>query len=768
MRTILPINQEWFYKPDFSQDDVVNTSHGNDNYQCVCLPHTNIELPYNYFDDKAYCFISCYKRRLHLEPQWKGKRLFLDFEGVMNYARIFVNGILAGEHKGGYTPFCVEITNLIDFSGENEVTVAVDSTERSDTPPFGGQIDYLTYGGIYREVQLRVVSPVYIEDIFITTPDVLAADKQLSAEIRFDGLSTVVQEDHTVEITLYDGETKIFSLTKAALNDNPLFVSLESLDGIQLWSLNNPKLYHVECVLSQGENEIDRCRVRIGFRDVSFTPDGFYLNGEKVKLTGLNRHQAYPYAGYAMPARVQRKDADILKDELGLNTVRTSHYPQSRHFLDRCDEIGLLVFEEIPGWQHIGDEQWQLQALQDVREMIVNDRNHPSIILWGVRINESQDHNSLYTRTNDLARELDPTRPTGGVRYLSNSEFLEDVYTMNDFVHDNSYGKYLASVIRDYGTYDNLQNQDGGLIALRDPKDVTGLDEAVPYLVTEYNGHMYPTKRCDQEERTVEHALRHARVQNDSYANSGIAGAIGWCAFDYNTHADFGSGDKICYHGVMDMFRIPKFAAYAYSSQKSPDEEVILEPATYWARGERSIGGVIPLVIFTNCDEIMFYYGEELKGTFKPDHEHYPALPHPPVVVDEMTGEWGMHWEDAAFVGYINGVEVIRKNYSRNPIPAQLALAVDDSRLNTGDWDATRVVVKAKDHIGNTMPFFYEVVNIHVEGAGELIGPAQVTLIGGQIAFWVKTTGDVGKIAISVSCPRLKVEEKAFIRVEAF
>lgn len=765
MRTVLSINQEWLYKPGFSGEKDLDQIEDRDYYEPVCLPHTNIELPYNYFDDEAYRFVSCYKRKLVFEPQWKGKRLFLDFEGVMSYARVYLNGIFAGKHKGGYTAFCIEITDLVDFDLENEVTVVVDSTERTDTPPFGGQIDYLTYGGIYREVQLRVVSPVYLEDVFITTPDVLTDNRKLSAEIRLGGLEKE-QSDFTVQITLFDGIKEISSLERSVSDNGLVHLVLESLDGVELWSLNNPKLYQVKCVLFQGEREIDCYEVRVGFRDIRFLPEGFYLNGEKIKLNGLNRHQSYPYVGYAMPARVQRKDADIIKYELGLHTVRTSHYPQSRHFLDRCDEIGLLVFEETPGWQHIGDEEWQLQVLQDIKEMIIHDRNHPSIFLWGVRINESQDHHSLYTRTNQLARELDPTRPTGGVRYLCNSEFLEDVYTMNDFIHDNGYGKYLSSVIRNYNTYDHLQGKDGEYIALREPKDVTGLAVAVPYLVCEYNGHMYPTKRFDQEERTVEHALRHCRVLNASLENDAIAGAIGWCSFDYNTHADFGSGDKICYHGVMDMFRIPKFAAYAYSSQKPPDEEVILEPATYWARGERSIGGVIPLVIFTNCDEIKFYYGDELKGTFQPDREHYPALSHPPVVVDEMAGEWGMRWEDGIFVGYVSGEEVIRKMYSRNSVPTHLTLTQDDSRLKAGDWDATRIVVKVSDQHHNILPFFQEPVNINVEGAGMLIGPSQLSLIGGQTAFWVKTTGETGDIHISVLCPVLNKYEGTVIAVE--
>lgn len=120
--------------------------------------------------------------------------------------------------------------------------------------------------------------------------------------------------------------------------------------------------------------------------------------------------------GYAMPASIQRMDAEVLKKELGLNAVRTSHYPQSQEFINRCDELGLMVFTEIPGWQHIGDEAWKAQAVENVKDMVIQYRNHPSIILWGVRINESQDDDEFYRRTNAIAHKLDDTRQTGGVR----------------------------------------------------------------------------------------------------------------------------------------------------------------------------------------------------------------------------------------------------------------------------------------------------------------------------------------------------------------
>lgn len=768
MRTILPINDSWHYKPSFTLEDTTTSVKTAEGFELVNLPHANVELPYNYFSDKQHRFISCYKRELSIRPEWAGEQLFLDFEGVMNYSRVFVNGLFAGEHKGGYTPFSVDITSLVSYNGDNEVTVMVDSTERPDTPPFGAQIDYLTYGGIYREVQLRVVSRCYLADLFVTTPNALQEQKEVNATVSILG-KRLASEKYAVEIRLLDGNVQLAHATADEISEEgTVCLQVQNLADIELWTMESPKLYQVVCTLYQNGTAVDEVSTKIGFRTAEFTPEGFFLNSQKVKIRGLNRHQAYPYVGYAMPERAQKRDADVLKYDLGLNLVRTSHYPQSHHFLDRCDEIGLLVFEEIPGWQHIGDDEWKAQAVEDVRQMILRDRNHPSIILWGVRINESPDDHDFYLATNAMAKSLDTTRCAGGVRCIANSELLEDVYTMNDFVHDNGYSKYLASVIKDYQTYDNTQGIDGEKLALREQQDVTGLDHDVPYLVTEFCGHMYPTKRYDQEERMVEHALRHTRVQNAAASMDNVSGAIGWCAFDYNTHADFGSGDKICYHGVMDMYRIPKFAASVYSSQISPEEKVVMEPATYWSRGERSIGGVIPLVIYTNCDSIQLYCLGELLGTYYPDTETYPGLKHPPVMIDKMAGGWGNKWEDAIFVGYVNGKEVIRRRYLADVVPTSFTMKADDTTLcaNAPTWDTTRVEVSILDQAGNGMPFLHDPAQIVVEGAGSLIGPNLVTLVGGKAAFWVKTNRQTGTIRISVTTPRLQTPATTEILVK--
>lgn len=736
-RVIVPLNREWKYNEVFNES-YIQKDFDDHNFQTIAIPHMNKEIPYNYFDEKMYQFVSCYRKHFTLEDTFINKRVFVDFEGVMTYAKVYINGVCVGEHKGGYTPFSFDITDYVSYEKENILVVMVDSTEREDIPPFGNVIDYLTYGGIYREVNLRIVEDIHINNFFVKPQKVLEEEKEIHTNIH---ISNNAAKGELIEVELQlcekDGPVISEASKNIEITEKKQIVNIEliGLKNIKLWDIENPNLYDVKVLLYKNNQVLDVYEVKTGFRTAEFTADGFFLNGKSLKIRGLNRHQAFPYVGYAMPKRAQEKDADILKYDLRLNTVRTSHYPQSKHFLNRCDEIGLLVFEEIPGWQHIGDKAWQKVACENVKEMIIRDWNHPSIILWGVRINESADNHDFYLETNKIAHELDNTRQTGGVRCINNSELFEDVYTMNDFV---------------CGSGDNRK--------LKPQQEITGLDKNVPYLVTEFNGHMYPTKRFDQEERLNEHALRHLEVQNAAALDPHKCGAIGWCAFDYNTHYQFGSGDRICYHGVMDMFRIPKFASFMYKSQVSPEKEVVMEPVTRYARGERSIGDIAPLTIFTNCDKVAYCVGGIKNGEYYPCIDRYAGVEYPPVIIDKIDGEWGMGWQDAEFVGYINDKEVIRKKYVKDPVPTRLIVDVDNTKLNAGEMDTTRLIFKVIDQAGNEMPYIDEIVTVEIEGPGSIIGPSQFSLIGGCRGAWIKTNGEAGEIIIKAKCTRLEAD----------
>ena len=631
----------------------------------------------------------------------------------------------------------------------------------------------MTYGGIYREVRLDVKDKDYIKDVFVSA----GADRKVKIKTDIEGggeLVAMITEVTSGKVLFAEPCKKEAEITVAEA---------------ELWTLEKPCLYELAMTLRNGDSE-DTFTTRFGFRDAVFKTDGFYLNGEKIKLRGLNRHQSWAYAGYAMPKSMQRMDADVLKNELGVNAVRTSHYPQSHHFIDRCDEIGLLVFTEIPGWQHIGDDEWKEQAVINTREMVSQYRNHPSIILWGVRINESVDCDELYLKTNKEARDLDPTRQTSGVRYLKKSSLLEDVYAFNDFSHN---GKTPGC----------------------EPKKNVTPDMNKPYFISEYNGHMYPTKTFDDELHRQEHALRHCNVLDSVMANEDIAGSFGWCMFDYNTHKDFGSGDRVCYHGVTDMFRNPKLAAYVYASQNK-DIDPVLEISSSMDIGERPAGNRGEVFIFTNCDSVKMYKNDIFIKEYTREDSSYKNMISPPMLINDYIGDqmkegegfsdrqnkivkdalnfsavygmenmplkikltmleamakFKMKFDDAymLFGKYIGnwGGEVTRFRFEgiRNGevvktvtkcAMSELCLHLDVSSndlVEDATYDVAAIRVKVTDENGNVMPFYNRQAYIEVDGALEVIGPSMADINGGMGGVYVRTLGKAGKASVTITLP---------------
>lgn len=719
-RVILPLNRNWRFSAQLPQGFEA-PAFDDSSFEKVVIPHTNKRLPWHGFDEKSYEFISAYRRHFKLPPEAKGKHVFVDFEGAMTASTVWINGQKLGEYKGGYTPFSFELTPHLSWDGDNVLAVALDASERADIPPFGYEIDYLTFGGIYREVSLRIVPGAFIENIFAKPKNVLTPHPALDVDCFIQRLE-VSRDTLMVEAELRDGDRVLAKgiqrvpPSKAATEPAPYTVHLENLAEIKLWDLEHPTLYTVNVRLLRGTNPIDEDTRTVGFREAQFTDHGFELNGKVIKLRGLDRHQTFPFVGQAMPGRVQRRDADILRKNLKCNIVRTSHYPQSRHFLDRCDEIGLLVLEEIPGWQHIGDEDWKALSVDNVRRMIRRDWNHPSIILWGVRINESKDDHDFYTKTNAVAHSLDPTRQTGGIRYFQESEFLEDVFTMNDFG-----------------------------FPLKPPNHPR-------YLNTEFVGHTYPTKTIDNVERLREHTLRHARIHDQLASNPQYAGGIGWCAFDYNTHGNFGSGDRICYHGVTDIFREPKPAAGFYKSQCEPSEEVVLEPAFHWARGDESVGFSRALVC-SNCDHLKFYIDGQLVAEADPDRKEFTHLKYAPFSLE--TGELFHKWGDLRIEGYIQGKLVITRNMSGKGVDEKFVLVPDDTKLIADGADSTRIVFRVTDEFGNVRPFADASLKLDIEGPAEIIGDTPFTLVGGTGAIWIRAQEQPGTVRFTATHPQL-------------
>ncbi len=740
----------------------------------VELPHNPVEIPQHYADHEDYQMVCGYRRKLTVSEQMKGKKLFLQFDGAAHIATVYVNGKEAGQHRCGYTAFTVDITNFVTV-GENRVAVCLDTTENAQVPPFGFVIDYLTYGGLYREAWLIEKNVSHIRDVTVTTSSIDSADITVDAA-EFTG---------EYEFTILSQTGDQVWQTRGRKNH----VSAQRLN-VRAWRPEEPVRYICRVRLYNGGKLEDEETVFFGFRSAEFCADGFYLNGEKYFLRGLNRHQCFPYVGYAATESLQREDARILKEELHCNAVRTSHYPQSQYFIDECDRIGLLVFTEIPGWQHIGDEAWKEQACRNVEEMVTQYRNHPSIILWGVRINESQDDDLFYRQTNKLARKLDPSRYTSGVRYLEKSKLLEDVYAFNDFSH----------------TGDNPGCK---------PKRKVTSNRQRAFLISEHSGHMFPTKSFDPWQKRQEHAMRHMRVLNAAYASGEHAGCFGWCMFDYPTHKDFGSGDRVCYHGVLDAFRNPKLAAAAYASQG--EEDVVLEASSCMDIGDYPGGQIGDVVVFSNADEVALYKNDSF--VTKLHRTDLTALPHPPFIMDDSIGilletqegfdhekaelirgcllaagkygmsnlplgvklkagwcmlRYRMRFQDFAdlygkyvgnwggtstrwrFEALVHGKSV--KTITKSPSTRlHLEVKVSSQDLVIGDtYDMAALRVRVLDEWGNVAPYAQEPITFVADGSVALLGPDTATAEGGMTGSFIRTTGRTGDGIVIVQAPGLE------------
>ncbi|MBQ8995630.1 MAG: glycoside hydrolase family 2 protein [Oscillospiraceae bacterium] len=799
----IALNNGWEFTQQWSDEFLAGDEVENTEF--VRLPHTVKETPYDYFDESVYQMVAGYRKVLSVPEEWSEKSLILTFGAVGHSATVYVNGEYVTEHHTGYTAFSADIAPFV-HTGDNLIAVRCDSRESQNTPPFGFVIDYMTYGGMYREVTLEVKAPYHFEDVFLK-PICKGKDGVLKTEILLDGQEgsgyylhqQVFDADGKVILNQADEVGKLKTKTVSYYDEDRTAFLLELKVGeIRRWSTEDPYLYCVKTELLRDGQVYDERVVRVGFREAEFRKDGFYLNGKKFKIRGLDRHQSYAYVGYAMPRSQQELDARILKEELCLNAVRTSHYPQSHYFIDKCDELGILVFTEIPGWQHIGDDAWKDQAVENVKEMVIQYRNHPSIILWGVRINESQDDDPFYRRTNAVAHALDETRQTGGVRYLKKSSLLEDVYTYNDFIHS---GKNQGCAKK---------------------SDVTS-DMEKGYLVTEYNGHMYPTKAFDSELHRTEHLLRHAKVVDAISGEEDIAGSFGWCFADYNTHKDFGSGDRICYHGVMDMYRNPKPAASVYAA--FGDENPVLEVSSSMDIGEHPASNIGELYFVSNADSVKMYKNGVFIREYKPSDSPYKNLPHGPIAISDYVGNqiaekegftgkqaqyvtdllnysaihgqgkmspaimvkaaflmtrYKMKYEDAyalygkyignwgtrettyLFEGIKDG-KVVSKVLKTSTDEIHLEVNTDHTELLEGDtYDVASMRLCVKDQNGNVCHFFNDAVTVRLEGPGTIIGPQVVAIRGGFGGTYVKTTGEEGWIKVTLESEQLGRTEISF------
>jgi len=723
-RIRLNMNTHWLYSPsDMENGQVIDLDEHN-NFMPVSVPHANTVLTEHLdIDVNDYRFVSWYRRHFSLNPEYSGSRIFVEFQGVATVADVYVNGAHVTQHKGAYTGFTVDISEHVKFGkADNVIAVRVDSTRRPDIPPEGDKVDYALFGGIIRDVNMVITNPVYATDTFITTPEISETSALVSTQ------ATVANKTGKVKKITVETEVRNASGKPVASGKGELIIAAGAAEAISyntspvatphLWDIDAPYLYSTTVTVRENGKVVDTRTIPTGFRTFEFTKEGFYLNGRSVELFGLNRHEQWPWIGRAVPNRLQVHDADILKHELGLNIVRLSHYPQDPEFIQRADEIGLLLLEELPGWQHIGDKNWQELAKQNLKEMILRDRNHPSIISWGVRINESNDSSEFYADTNAIARSLDPTRPTHGVRTNEN--------------HDGEYQENGFFGYNDYNCWD-------GSTDVKKPRDM-------PWLITEMNCEWKTVLPNSTDTNWVSHMKEFARIHEAAVKNPNILGSIGWSYVDYNTEVDYNDTHNNFYSGAYDLFRLPRFSASFYKSQRDP---AIYGPmvaiASFWTASSPT-----KVTIASNTEEVELFLNDVSVGIRKPNV--YTRLNHPLFEFPVKFAPGELRAE-----GRINGKVVAVDKVSTPGEATGLTLIPDSSELFADGSDLTSVKVRAVDSSGNWVPYATPKVTFSVSGAGRIVSENPLVLENGRASLIIQSKpGETGEISLSAGADNLQ------------
>ncbi len=742
---IVPLDGDWLFGGKF--DPVAVTPAFDDAaFTPVTLPHCVAKLSWQNWEPAAWQEVWMYRRHFRLPEECRGRRVFLEFDGVMVGATPTINGHALPQHLGGYLPFRYELTEWLT-AGDNVLALAVDS-RWSNVPPEGSpvgtkRVDYLEAGGIHRSVRLQAVPPIFIRDVFAKPVNVLDAKRRVDVTCSLDAAIPASKPVHVQVELKQDGRVvararETLRLDKPGQTDVKL--TLSNLGNVAFWDVDAPHLCEVVATLFIGGAPVHECRARTGLRDARFELDGFFLNGRRLQLFGLNRHEVFPYVGYAMPARVKRRDAQILRREFNCNIVRCSHYPQSEAFLDACDELGLMVWEEVPGWGYIGDAAWKELLVRDVHDMIVRDRNHPAIVIWGTRVNESANDVELYQRTRALAKSLDDSRPTSGSmtsgsRKNWKRDWHEDVFA-----------------------YDDYHAEPDGSVAIDGP--VAG----VPYLLAEVVGQFNYTRRkeFDCKYRRAgevalqqQQALRHAQAHSKAARNPRICGVIAWCGFDYSSLVNPYNNVKC--PGVADVFRIPKLGAAFYLAQADPKTRPVIQPNFHWDFGPQTPRGPGKHVaIFSNCERLELFVNGQRHAALRPDAANHPHLKHPPFFADLDLD--GAGHPELRIDGYLGDRLALSRSFSSDPAQDQFFVQADDAALMGDGADATRVVFKVVDRFGAERLFAGGTVTFELTGPGVIVGDNPFSLVdsGGVGAIWVKTMPrGSGRIVLTARHPSL-------------
>lgn len=737
----------------------------NKTWQIVNLPH--IAFPEPLVIVKPREGIAYYKKEFAIPVSQKGKCISIEFEGAMQVSDIWVNGNYKGKFSGGYLPFEVDITGSVRYDKSNSIVVKVQNKANPVVPPGKPveKLDFIYYSGIYRDVWLHIKNPLHISNsitankiagggVFVTYPVVSKESATIEIQTHVENIKNA-SSSFVIEQELQNNRGKIVALTTSNINvlqanTNKHYLQTIQLKNPGLWHPDHPELYLLITKIKNGQQVVDEKRTRIGIRSIRITAEkGLLINGEPFLITGTNRHQNYPYIGNAISNEASYRDAWLIK-AAGMNAVRTAHYPPDPSFLDAADELGILIIDCIPGWQFFNKQQaFTDHVMQDIRQTIRRDRNHPSVFLWEVSLNETYPSAEFRCQQAEVAKSEwhgSENFYTSGDSYYTKAcwDVPYDDWNGDPGKRDNTTYPGNAFLIREYGDY-------------------------------EFGGGSSTSRQLRNagENNLLQQAwnLQWEHNKNRTFAPRAI-GDLTWAFFDGLAGVTVG----IEGWGVADIFRIPKYSYYFYKSQQPVKVNQQLPfasgPIVYIASNWNKQTDPSKIVVYSNCDEVELYlngkiiarqspdhgpetaYGTELeKGGYPFDGGNANRLLHPPFTFHFNSFEAGT----LTAKGLVNGKTVTTYEVST---PGSFSDMIIEPGINAVSWkaggDIIFVYVKLTDSKQHLLTDCSFPVTLHVNGNAQLISPSTVNAEAGIATFLLRSAKKSTIITVKASAGNVK------------
>nr|WP_320119175.1 glycoside hydrolase family 2 TIM barrel-domain containing protein [uncultured Marinifilum sp.] len=722
----LSFNKGW----KFSLDDKTGAeliNYNDSDWRILDLPHDwSIEGEYSEdapMGDKCGYLpagIGWYRKTIEVPNEWKGKNIEIAFDGVFMNSTVYANGKKLGHRPYGWISFAYDISNLVEESNKITFAVRVDNDKQPSARWYTGS-------GIYANTWIDIKSKIHIarDGIFIRTNQ-----NKISIDTDLKNL-TEKKGKLTLKTSIKDAEGKIVKTVESKLkldaNSVKVVSQLLELNAPNRWNIDDPYLYTANSVLKLGSNTIDVVETRFGVRDIEWKPEtGMWINGKNIKMQGICNHQDAGALGAAVPDKVLRYRIQQLKD-MGVNAFRTAHNPQTPQFYDMCDEMGMLVMDEIfDGWHkkatndygaHYFNDWWE----QDLTDWIKRDRNHPSIVIYSVG---NETRGEIAKSLVEKCHEFDNTRPvTSG---HSGSDFM-DVFGVNGHSEKMGFFDHEMDTTRVFVATENTHTW-----------QVRGF-----YRTKTWYRDGYPNKRqrsyyypdlTDEEIFTYDWTNSQGRknfkqIFNSSYDNAMVrltsrqnieqlrdipnyAGSFRWTGHDYIGEAGYVHGGwpfKSFMGGAIDMANFEKDLYYLYQSQWTSAPMVHILP--HWTHPTLKEGTEIPVWVYSNCDEVELFLNDKSLGKQKPGKSW-----------DKMQCQWMLGYVPGALkaIAYKDGTIAAQKVIRTASQPSQIALSVDGEPLSNIKEDIVQVRVSTTDRKGEFYPYGENRSYFHVIGSGKI------------------------------------------------